>query len=86
MHVLYSPSLTWRDIQHLIAWSSEYTPLKDNPGWILNGGGYWVNTRFGFGLMNAAAMANAADPTVYKTVPSKNVCVVEASLLSGLPR
>jgi proprotein convertase subtilisin/kexin type 1 len=70
-----NPNLTWRDVQHLVAWTSEYAPLEDNPGWRMNSAGYWVNTRFGFGLLNAAALTKAADPTVYKTVPEKVVCL-----------
>lgn len=33
----FSPNLTWRDVQHLIVWTSEYAPLSDNPGWQING-------------------------------------------------
>ena len=40
----------------------------------MNAAGYWVNKRFGFGLLNAAGLAYAADPTKYKTVPDKVVC------------
>lgn len=69
-----SGELTWRDVQHLVAWTSEPSPLSDNPGWSMNAAGYWVNKRFGFGLLNAAGLAYAADPTKYKTVPDKVVC------------
>jgi len=40
----------------------------------MNAAGYWVNKRFGFGLLNAAGLADAADPAKYKTVPGKVVC------------
>lgn len=33
----FSPNLTWRDVQHLIVWTSEYAPLSANPGWQENG-------------------------------------------------
>lgn len=72
--IVDSPELTWRDVQHLVAWTSEYAPLQDNPGWKMNAAGYWVNSRFGFGLLNAAAMANSADPMHYKNVPPSRVC------------
>lgn len=71
-----SPELTWRDVQHLVAWTAEYAPLQSSPGWKVNGAGFWVNRRFGFGLLNAAALVNAADARVYKTVPDKNICVI----------
>lgn len=66
-------------MQHLVAWTSEYAPLFNNPGWKLNGAGFWVNSRFGFGLLNAAALVNAADPKVFKSVPEKNLCIISPS-------
>lgn len=42
LFIEYSPELTWRDMQHLIAWTSEYVPLVNNHGWITNGAGFKV--------------------------------------------
>ncbi|KAK7916046.1 hypothetical protein WMY93_011807 [Mugilogobius chulae] len=50
-----NPDLTWRDLQHLVVWTSEFDPLSGNPGWKRNGAGLMVNSRFGFGLLNAKA-------------------------------
>ncbi|KAI8501658.1 Neuroendocrine convertase 1 [Branchiostoma belcheri] len=69
-----NPDLTWRDVQHLIVWTSEYDPLSSNPGWFQNGAGLWVNSRFGFGLLNAEAMVDMA--LTWKTVPEKTICEV----------
>ncbi|KAK2172949.1 hypothetical protein NP493_916g00074 [Ridgeia piscesae] len=80
----HSPALTWRDVQHLVAWTSDYAPLIANPGWKMNGAGFWVNSRFGFGLLNAAALINAADPKLYQSVPPKSECTISAS--QQLPR
>ena len=73
-------------MQHLVAWTSEYSPLMNNKGWRQNGAGFWFNSRFGFGLLNAAELVNAADPQVFKSVPEKFVCVVESTAASGLPQ
>ncbi|KAK3925028.1 Neuroendocrine convertase 1, partial [Frankliniella fusca] len=70
-----NPALTWRDVQHLVASSSEYAPLADNAGWRRNAAGFWVNTRFGFGLLNADELVRQAQRWV--TVPEKAVCTVE---------
>ncbi|GLH05557.1 Furin-like protease 2, partial [Gryllus bimaculatus] len=68
-----NPELTWRDVQHLVVWTSEYAPLSDNEGWRRTAAGFWVNTRFGFGLMNAASLvAHAANWT---TVPPAALCL-----------
>jgi len=75
----------WRDLKHLVAWTSEYVPLINNPGWKQNGAGFYVNERFGFGLLNAAALVDAANRSLFKTVPEELVCLVEKDS-SSLPR
>ena len=44
--------------------------------------------RFGFGLLDAAALVNAADPAKFKTVPEKTICVIDSkdSIGMGLPK
>ena len=54
-NMVSSPDLAWRDVQHLVAWTSECQPLCDNPGWSRNAVGFSVNNGFGFGLLSAAA-------------------------------
>jgi proprotein convertase subtilisin/kexin type 1 len=66
--------LTWRDMQHLVAWTSQYTSLAQNPGWKTNGAGFKVNTRFGFGLLDASALVKTAKK--WNTVPVKRICEV----------
>ncbi|XP_058803749.1 neuroendocrine convertase 1-like isoform X2 [Phymastichus coffea] len=65
-------NLTWRDVQHLVVYSSEHGPLSDNPGWFENAVGLWFNPRFGFGLMNAHALVSAG--ANWTSVPPKSVC------------
>lgn len=84
--IINSPEVTWRDVQHLTAWTSEYSALKHNSGWRQNGAGYWINSAFGFGLLNAARMINEADPKHWKHVPEKYICYVESEDLSNLPQ
>ncbi|XP_046966738.1 neuroendocrine convertase 1-like [Vanessa cardui] len=72
-----NPNLTWRDVQHLIVWTSEYAPLSENPGWQINGVGLRYDIRFGFGLLNAGALVSAA--LNWTTVPSKQICRIKAS-------
>lgn len=61
-------------MQHLITWTSQYTSLAQNPGWKTNGAGFKVNSKFGFGLLDAQALVNAA--LKWKTVPEKRICEV----------
>lgn len=35
-----------------------------------------VNSRFGFGLLNAKALVDMADPVTWKHVPEKKLCIV----------
>lgn len=74
-------NITWRDAQHLTAWTSNPIPLRDNPGWKRNAAGFIFNSRFGFGLLNAKAMVDAA--LKWHTVPKKSICVVSPT--SRLP-
>lgn len=76
-----NPELTWRDVQHLVMWTSEYAPLSDNSGWQRNAAGAWINTRFGFGLVNAYGLVTAA--TNWTNVPPKTVCRVAAEPLKN---
>ncbi|OAD61081.1 Neuroendocrine convertase 1 [Eufriesea mexicana] len=69
--------LTWRDVQHLVVWTSEYSPLRENPGWFKNSAGFWFNSRFGFGLMNAYALVSASSN--WTTVPDKTICKVDVA-------
>ncbi|KAH0949128.1 hypothetical protein HN011_011250, partial [Eciton burchellii] len=74
--------LTWRDVQHLIAWSSEFSPLSENPGWFKNAAGFRFNSRFGFGLMNAYALVMAS--TNWTTVPEKTICKVANTYIADV--
>jgi subtilisin-like proprotein convertase family protein len=54
-----NPNLTWRDVKHILA----DTAIKNDPtdpGWVLNGAGHWVNHKYGFGQVDAAAAVRAA--------------------------
>lgn len=35
-----------------------------------------VNSRFGFGLLNAKALVDLADPVTWKHVPEKKQCII----------
>lgn len=72
-----NPNLTWRDVQHLTTWTSEYLPLEDNQGWHENAAGLRYNLRFGYGLMNAAKFVSAARN--WTSVPPKSICVIQAA-------
>ena len=82
----FSPNLNWRDVQHLVVWTSNPTPLIGNPGWKKNGANLFVNSRFGFGLLHAQDLVNAADPAVFQSVPEKSICEVDSADGDGLPR
>ncbi|XP_013409557.1 neuroendocrine convertase 1 [Lingula anatina] len=79
-----NPNLTWRDVQHLVAWTSQKSPLGENPGWKTNGAGFEVSSSFGFGILDALALVETADPATWKTVPEKSICEVDVT--DGLPK
>lgn len=52
--------LSWRDMQHLVVLTSRPEPLLQETGWQINGVGNKVSHKFGYGLMDAAAMVKLA--------------------------
>lgn len=48
--------------------------FRENPGWFRNSAGFWFNSRFGFGLMNAYSLVSASYN--WTTVPAKAICKV----------
>lgn len=69
-----SPRLTWRDVQHLISWTSNFEPMVNSPGWRRNAIGLVYNDRFGFGMLNAAELINRAK--TWRTVPPMHTCTI----------
>ena len=76
----YSPSLSWRDVQHLLAWTCQVAPLQHNPEgtWIKNGAGFYVSHDFGFGMLNVNELVEKAKE--FQSVGPMNTCVTRAVL------
>ena len=70
----YSNNLTWRDVQHLSVHTSSMEPLINNDGWYENSAGLKYNHRFGFGLLNAKKMVDAA--LKYENVDKQETCEI----------
>jgi subtilisin-like proprotein convertase family protein len=54
-----NPSLTWRDVQGVLIESAAKNDPADTD-WVTNGGGYRVNHKYGFGLIDAHAAVQRA--------------------------
>ncbi len=62
-----NPNLTWRDVQYILA----RTAVKIHPedeDWILNGAGYHLNHKYGFGRVDATAAVRVAE--IWNSVPA----------------
>lgn len=79
-----NPSLTWRDMQHLVLRTANPTPLLNNPGWSVNGVGRQISNKFGYGLMDGGALVKLAK--IWKTVPEQHICTYEYKLAPPNPR
>lgn len=80
---IHSPSLTWRDIQHLTVLTSKRNSLfdaKDRFHWTMNGVGLEFNHLFGFGVLDAGAIVTLAKQ--WHTVPPRYHC--EAGSVMGV--
>lgn len=72
---LFSPILTWRDIQHLTVLTSKRNSLFDAKNrfhWTMNGVGLEFNHLFGFGVLDAGAIVTLAKQ--WRTVPPRYHC------------
>ena len=80
--ILYSPSLTWRDIQYLIAYTSNSDPLVNGTDdAFTNGVGLTVSHQFGFGAIDAEAMVTRAQR--WENVPAQLSDTIIPSVTSG---
>jgi len=73
--IVFSPSLTWRDMQHLVVLGSKRNHLHDNTlehPWKLNGAGLEFNHLFGYGVLDAGAIVDLA--INWTTVPERFHC------------
>lgn len=68
-----SPNLTWRDIQHLLAWTCETDALLEDV-WDQNSRGFMYHPAHGFGLLNAFKLVSLAK--TWKNVPAQAKCEV----------
>jgi proprotein convertase subtilisin/kexin type 2 len=73
-----NPTLTWRDMQHLVVITSKRNQLFDEVHkWKTNGRGLEFNHLFGFGVLDAGAMTREASD--WNTVPERFHCVAATS-------
>ncbi|KXJ12796.1 Proprotein convertase subtilisin/kexin type 6 [Exaiptasia diaphana] len=68
-----NPKLTWRDLQHLIVNTSKKTDPRD-PEWRVNGAGHHFNNKYGFGVLDTAALVDAAMDRRWETADDQHIC------------
>lgn len=78
--------LTWRDVKHILAETARPVDEKIKPqemtinhqyfvrlpGWITNAAGFRFHNYYGFGIIDAAAAIELADPATYVPLPKAN--------------
>ncbi|XP_050691509.1 neuroendocrine convertase 1-like [Eriocheir sinensis] len=77
-----NPELTWRDMQHAVVWSSDWSILGHNQGWTVNGRGLRINPRFGFGMLSAESLVNLVASN-WTRVPEQRTCTLKTAKRSG---
>ncbi|XP_025077514.1 furin-like protease kpc-1 isoform X10 [Pomacea canaliculata] len=70
-----NPSMTWRDMQHIVVETAKPDNLNA-ADWVSNGVGKKVSHSFGFGLMDASAMVSLARN--WTTVPPQHICEIRS--------
>ncbi|XP_026138763.1 proprotein convertase subtilisin/kexin type 7 isoform X2 [Carassius auratus] len=61
------PCLSWRDVQHIISYTATQHDDDAQADWGINGAGFRHSHKYGFGLLNAWRLVNAAK--VWESVP-----------------
>lgn len=56
---MYSPNLSWRDVQYLIVYTSKSSSLVDGE-FTTNGAGLRVSGKFGFGAIDVQSLVTRA--------------------------
>lgn len=72
-----NPDLTYRDVMHLVARTSKIPNKEDLKGWIINGGGYHVNEKYGFGVLDASQLIQEAQG--WTNVPPRHKCTMNSN-------
>jgi len=80
LYFIISNDLTWRDVQYLIAYTSNPDILSGGD-WVTNGAGLRVSSQFGFGALDAEALVTRARRWI--TVPEQQVDTVTLSQTNG---
>ncbi len=75
-----SPTLTWRDVQYLIAYTSNPDLLPEGD-WATNGAGLNVSNKHGFGAMDAEAMVTRAKH--WENVPAQQSVTIMPTVVSN---
>ena len=60
---MYSPTLTWRDVQYLMVYTANtesLTTQENSHLWSTNGAGIKISPQFGFGAIDAESMVSRA--------------------------
>ncbi|KAK7602711.1 hypothetical protein V9T40_006685 [Parthenolecanium corni] len=71
--------LTWRELQHVFAWTSQVAALAHNKTWFRNKAGLYISQDFGFGLVDAFEAVTFA--MFMKHIPSMNSCVLVPKII-----
>jgi len=70
-----NPELTWRDVQHLLIYTSKKRNLRDRRyPWNINGAGFLFNHLFGFGVLDAGSLVLTSRN--WQNVPERKSCEV----------
>jgi furin len=51
-----NPDLTYRDVMHIIAETARIPNLSETDDWMINGAGFHVSDKFGFGVLDVGQM------------------------------
>ena len=75
-------NVTWRDIQHIVVYTSNPKPLMHESGWEKNAVGRLFSHKFGYGLLDAEQLVKMA--AKWKQVPKQHICETRVETVNKL--
>ncbi|KAK7602716.1 hypothetical protein V9T40_006690 [Parthenolecanium corni] len=76
-----NPKLSWREVQHVFAWTSQVAASAHNKVWFRNKAGFYFSLDFGFGLVDAFQAVTHA--MTMRPISPMNSCILSLKMTKG---
>ena len=79
-----NPKLTWRDVQHILVNTARKNDPNDDD-WKMNGAGFHINHKYGFGAVDATAAVQMAASSSWKSLTNSSAMPYKKAVQLSIP-